>query len=248
MVAKVGGGAGLSTPVGGKGAGDPGLDEAWWWLGLPLGLAIFLIAVHAVSPDWYRAYVLPEGYGFLELGHFLMPLIGLVVAARIIAQPAVRARPLVFATATIGALACFYIAGEEMSWGQHFFQRRTPEFWSQVNRQQETNLHNTLDIFDKTPRMLVEVGVFAGGLLVPLAAMFLTWVRDNRLAIFLPADAMVPTALGALLFKVMATLEKEAGITPLVTRPSEATESYLYLFILFYLIVFARRVRALAPP
>ena len=43
--------------------------------------------------------------------------------------------PLVFAVAVIGALSCLYIAGEEMSWGQHFFHWNTPEYWAMVNRQ-----------------------------------------------------------------------------------------------------------------
>ncbi len=48
-----------------------------------------------------------------------------------------------FAVTLIGALGSLYIAGEEMSWGQHFFHWNTPEYWAEVNRQQETNLHNT---------------------------------------------------------------------------------------------------------
>jgi hypothetical protein len=62
-------------------------------------------------------YVIPEGYGILEFSHFLMPLAGLFIAASLLLLPFVRARPLVFTVALIGALSCLYIAGEEMSWG-----------------------------------------------------------------------------------------------------------------------------------
>ncbi len=40
------------------------------------------------------------------------------------------------------ALACLYVAGEEISWGQRLFDIPTPEFFSAHNLQQETNLHN----------------------------------------------------------------------------------------------------------
>jgi hypothetical protein len=104
-------------------------------------------------------------------------------------------RPLVLAVAFIGALACFYIAAEEMSWGQHFFQKDTPEYWAAVNRQQETNLHNTYAIFEKTPRSILEAGILIGGLGLPLAAIFFPWLRACRGSLFLPAVALVPTAI-----------------------------------------------------
>lgn len=40
------------------------------------------------------------------------------------------------------ALACFYVAGEEISWGQRLFDIQTPDFFDQHNLQGETNLHN----------------------------------------------------------------------------------------------------------
>lgn len=40
------------------------------------------------------------------------------------------------------ALACFYVVGEEISWGQRIFNLATPEFFEKHNLQNETNLHN----------------------------------------------------------------------------------------------------------
>ncbi|RJX27806.1 MAG: tetratricopeptide repeat protein [Desulfurivibrio sp.] len=40
------------------------------------------------------------------------------------------------------ALACFYVTGEEISWGQRLFNLATPDFFREHNLQQETNLHN----------------------------------------------------------------------------------------------------------
>ena len=221
---------------------DPGWSEAWWWLGLPLLVAVFSIAASQFAPGWYRDYALAEGYGILEVSHFVIPLLGLLIAIRLLLLPFVRARPMVFAVTAIGAATCLYVAGEEMSWGQHIFHWSTPEYWAMVNRQEETNLHNTYVIFEKTPRSILELGIVIGGLLVPLAAPFAPWLRACRISLFLPADALVPTALGAMAFKLIDRLQQGGYIPTLAIRPSETIETYLYFFILAYLIVFARRI------
>jgi len=40
------------------------------------------------------------------------------------------------------AFAVLIFAGEEISWGQRFFNFKIPDFWKQANRQGEANLHN----------------------------------------------------------------------------------------------------------
>lgn len=42
------------------------------------------------------------------------------------------------------ALAAFYAAGEEISWGQRLLGFASPEFFDEYNTQEETNLHNFL--------------------------------------------------------------------------------------------------------
>ena len=55
----------------------------------------------------------------------------------------------------IKILALIYFLGEEISWGQHFFNWVSPEFFENKNNQQETNLHNISNLFDQLPRTLV---------------------------------------------------------------------------------------------
>jgi hypothetical protein len=212
---------------------------------MPILMAALVIGVYQSAPDWYQRNLIPEGYGILEVSHFVIPLFGLLIAGGLLFLPFVRARPLVFTVALIGALSCLYIAGEEMSWGQHIFHWNTPEYWAMVNRQEETNLHNTYAIFEKTPRSILEAAIFIGGLLVPLAALFWPWLRACRVSIFLPPAALVPTALGAMIFKLIDRLQQGGVMPTLLFRPSETIETYLYFFILAYLIVFARRIKEL---
>jgi hypothetical protein len=224
---------------------DPGWNEAWWWIGIPILITFFVVAAYQFDAEFYDSWVIPEGYGILEMSHFLMPMAGFIIALRLLALPFVRARPLTFAVTLLGAFSCLYIAGEEMSWGQHFFHWNTPEYWAEVNRQEETNLHNTYAVFEKTPRAILQAGIFVGGLLVPLAAWFDARVRANRLSLFLPADALVPAAIGVLAWKLADILAAQRVIPEIIGRPSETVETYLYFFILAYLIVFARRIHAL---
>ena len=85
---------------------DPGWTEAWWWLGIPLLVAAFAVGTYQLAPHFYLRYVLPEGYGLLEVSHFFIPLFGLFIAASLLLLPFVRARPFVFAVALIAALSC----------------------------------------------------------------------------------------------------------------------------------------------
>ena len=105
-------------------------------------------------------WIIPEGYGVLEFSQFVIMLVALARRRRgCCSIRSCRRRPFVLTVTIIGALSCLYIAGEEMSWGQHFFHWNTPEYWAEVNRQEETNLHNTYAVFEKWPRAILEVGV-----------------------------------------------------------------------------------------
>jgi hypothetical protein len=70
--------------------------------------------------------------------------------------------------------------------------------------------------------------------------------RQSRLALFLPAAALLPTALFASLFKLAGRLgDYDLMSFGVAARVSEAVEFYLYFFIMTYLIVFERRITAL---
>lgn len=130
----------------------PSWSEAWWWLGVPLATTAAILATYAVAPDFYRERILPEGYGVLELLHFFLPLAGFFLCLGLFSSPLVKSWPLLRIAVRAFTLSCFYIAGEEHSWGQWFFYWETPEFWGEFNRQNETNLHNTSSLFNHLPQ------------------------------------------------------------------------------------------------
>lgn len=52
-------------------------------------------------------------------------------------------------------LGIIYYFLEEISWGQHFFNWKSPLFFINLNEQKETNLHNISNLFNQLPRNLI---------------------------------------------------------------------------------------------
>ena len=72
------------------------------------------------------------------------------------------------------ALLFFFGAGEEISWGQRIFGFKTPDALSQVNKQDELNLHNLTVMEDSkffTADRLFDVFWFLFGVLTPAIAL-----------------------------------------------------------------------------
>lgn len=89
-------------------------------------------------------------------------MLALLAARRLARERAAAALLCVF------ALGCVFLAGEELSWGQHVFGWATPEAFAS-NVQGETNLHNLSGVNKSVPKWIVVLGIAAGGVGVPLA-------------------------------------------------------------------------------
>ncbi len=224
---------------------SPGRDEAWWWLVIPFACSAGLFVINAISADFYDKYIQPEGYGFLEFTQFAVLVVGFFISLALFRFRIVRTNKLLTAAAIIFALTCLYIAGEEMSWGQHFFNWSTPEYWAEINRQDETNLHNVSPWFNQRPRLVLEIGIFVGAVLLPLWQLAKGPFTHPLLALFIPPVAALPVGITYLLFKAVDHVTKRGHYLWLLGRPNEAVESVMYLFILYYLIIFYRRIRLL---
>lgn len=223
---------------------DPDWSEAWWWLGIPIATATALVATCAISPSFYRERFLPEGYGVLELSHFLLPLAGLFICISLFSTTLVKSWRLLRACVAFFTFTCFYIAGEEHRWGQWFFHWETPEVWGKINRQNETNLHNVSVLFNQLPQSILKIAIVIGGIVLPLSSHARRWVAAIPIIVVLtPPVAIVPVALVAMGFNGIVTLHKHGLIGDFLARPSEAAETFYYMFILFYLIMLRRRLQ-----
>ena len=227
-----------------SGYGNADSLSAWWWLWLPLAGAIGILAVEYLFPANARGWIVSER-GLVEFLHIVIPLASTILALRLLLRPQHRRYRWLWIWLVLASLGSFYVAGEEASWGQHYLRWATPESWQAVNDQGETNLHNTSSWFDQKPRMLLELGIVIGGIVIPLAALKWPAIRRVRFGIILPPMLCLPSTVLAELTRLSErVLDVVQPGTQLFTRASEVQETYFYVFILLYLIVLGRRLRA----
>ena len=213
----------------------------WLWLWFPPLLLLVIIPIRIVSPEFYSANIDGE-LGLIELATPLISIIGFVIglgAVKLAWNKTDRPERIWYLLVTLG---CFYFAGEELSWGQHFFGWGTPEYLEQINDQEETNIHNISSWFDQKPRMLLELWVLIGGVVMVL------YTKGNALGKhywFWPTVECFPTALLAILIRLPERIKSLFDIEqlPLELRFSEPQEYYFALFLLLYLAVAKQRLR-----
>ena len=218
----------------------------WLWLWFPPLLLLLIVPIKIFDPGFYAAYIDGE-LGLIELATPLLSIIGAIVGFRLIglsaALPTRRLRIWVMLT----MLGCIYFAGEELSWGQHFFGWGTPAYLEAVNDQEETNLHNISSWFDQKPRMLLELWVLVGGVFLPLTRLMRnqSYAPTDERYWFWPTVELLPTALLAILVRLPERIKSLFDIEqlPLELRFSEPQEYYFALFLLLYLASIYRRLQ-----
>ena len=105
------------------------------------GLLFFGIVLSRTDRYWFDFTYTAED-GFIEW-MTLLPLVGMILVTgwRFIKLYTVR-RPLFLLSLVLFMGLCFFLAGEELSWGQRFFKLESSDFFKTNNSQKETNLHN----------------------------------------------------------------------------------------------------------
>lgn len=217
----------------------------WLWLGLPLLFLFFIAAVIVFFPDRVEATIESEN-GAVELGTSLVLLPGIIAGiSGFLGRGRLPSEWLGYWLLLV-TLGCIYIAGEEISWGQHLLHWDTPEYFQAINDQQETNIHNVSSWFDQKPRLLLELWVLIGGVIMPPWRLFRRIkypVRDWRYW-FWPEIVCFPAALIAILVRIPERFEKLTGVwlLSLHVRLSEVQEFYFAFFLTFYLMLWCSRL------
>lgn len=218
----------------------------WIWLWFPPLLAVIVFATRLADPAFYDRYIEGE-HALVELATPVVALCGFVVGLTMLGMLREIPSRAMRAWVVLITLACLYLGGEELSWGQQLFQWETPAVIEQLNDQRETNLHNMSSWFDQKPRLLLELWVLIGGVIVPLRRR---WSRRTSNKVFWkwfwPAWECFPTALLAILIKLPERYRDVAGAgsLPFEIRWSEPQEYYFALFLLIYLLAVRARLRA----
>lgn len=207
--------------------------HATWWFFLPVALWVTLVAINPHLSE-HAANIVYSENGLLEFGQFIVAIgsIGLGLACMKYAKPS---RPLL-AWLSMAVLGNFYIAGEEISWGQQLFFWETPEAMMRLNDQQETNLHNMSNWFDQKPKTLVMIGIIVGGGILPLLRRYRPKLVPDKFSLVYPSDCLFWIAALMLVTHLGDKLKKLHG-TVILHRASELTEFYMYYFMLLYLLM-----------
>lgn len=212
-----------------------------WWLYIPLIALAVQIALEIMVPVPVLARMHTEG-GPHEILQFLIISAACFVAVRALFDPAVMSGKWIKAWFALAALCSFYVAGEEMSWGQHILHWSTPEYWAAVNDQNETNFHNASAWLDQKPRIILEIGIIAGGLLIPALQKFRSSWLPARFAAIYPHPILGVTAGVFLALKIADTIA-DAMHVRLFERVSEVQELYLFYFVLLYLVALRQTLK-----
>ena len=209
------------------------------WLWIPVVFLITQIVAERVLPSDIVSNLLSEG-GPHEFLQFLIILGAFFVAIFTLFKVGFKAQKFLFFWVTLAALCCFYVAVEEISWGQHVFDWATPEFWAQVNDQNETNFHNTSSWLDQKPRILLELGVIVGGLIFPLIMKYRAGLLPKGFSVIYPSGVLAVTAG---IFLILKLVDKaDVFDVVLFFRVSEIQELYLFYFVFLYMTILRKRI------
>lgn len=222
------------------------------WLWFPPLLAAVVLGVKYFAPSLYDSVIEGE-LGLTELATPVVALLGVWFGVQTVLASRGRVPPLYTLWLIGTTLGCFYFAGEELSWGQQLFKWDTPAEIAALNDQQETNLHNMSSWFDQKPRLLLELWVLFGGIVVPLRRLMgkpSPYAQGSFFDWFWPGLDCLPTALLAIAIKLPERYKKIMGIEslPFEIRWSEPQEYYFALFLLIYLLAARARLRQLPQP
>lgn len=206
-----------------------------FYIWIPLVSYLVIVVVAATNPSLYRAVATGED-GLVELLHIVLGLVGFLLALRLLSWFWKQSNKLGIAFAIFSALVCLYIALEEASYGQHLFGWEADGVFLEVNKQQETNLHNISSWFNEKPRVVLELAIILGGLLLPIFPnLFMRFVPAGLHA-YAPTVLFLPTSI----LVVVSRLPERLGLDSLEThigsiRHSEVQELYMFLFIGLYI-------------
>ena len=210
------------------------------WLWVPVIWLFMQALMEILLPAQTVLAIHAEGF-IHELLQFGMLCAVFIIAVLLIKRLAGTGRRLESFWAGLMALGAFYVAIEEVSWGQSFFQWTTPAYWQEINNQSETNFHNTSRWLNQIPRYILMVGIAVGGFIIPLIQFLNSSLLPKIFTNLYTDYRFTVTATCLLIVALGHKLSKSFFDTKLFERASEVEEIFMYFFILLYALMLKDR-------
>ena len=218
------------------------------WLWMAPSFVVFELGFHAVWPDIYKPWCGGE-LGLIEGLTNIFAIVGLVTAVRLFFRRQAVASRYFGPCMLVLAAGCLVFAGEEMSWGQHWFGFAVPEAIAQRNDQQEFNLHNDPllePLFDFWARNFLSWCALIGGVILPIvrhrAGRGTPDLQSPRVwGWIVPTLICLPTAITVCLVTLPPRIFLLSDIPPpypyfFQIAWSETKEFHLALLVMIYLL------------
>ena len=95
--------------------------------------------------------------GLIETLQIFFLFISIIYFIRILSFKRIKKKNFFYFFLIIYFICLLYYFFEEISYGQHFFGWKSPDFFIEYNNQKETNLHNISNLLDQVPRGLLSI-------------------------------------------------------------------------------------------
>ena len=158
-------------------------------LAMPFMMVLSGLVAAAAGRDVYVWFTGEDGFAeYLQVALYGASFLMSLLAARRLRTGGEKS---IAALYLLLALGFFFLVGEELSWGQRIFGWTTPETLRQLNRQQESNLHNLYGV--EGALKWVQLVVAGCGAFLPLLLLqgkVLVRYRD-KLALLLPPPSLM---------------------------------------------------------
>ena len=215
---------------------------------VPIVIILGMVAIVPV-PDLF-VWITAEN-SVMEWLQFLLVLVSSLIFARLtIRQFKSRQAGIGFLCLLI-ALGTFFVAGEEIAWGQDIFGWSTPQALEAVNVQQETTLHNISNAHPIFVYGVMLAGLY--GTLMPLLRAL--WPDRMKLSLLgfllIPPLCLVPAFFMPFAYRFSRLVLGVDALFPHlifpITKFSEVTELCLYYGLTVFAWLNLRQLQTTAP-
>ena len=210
---------------------------------LPLGIAL-VTAATVLHPPLF-IWLLDEDslVEWLQFFSLLAAGIFLPLVAFALFKTGHKAMAILYGVVAAGV---WFLAGEEISWGQRIFGWQTPEAMEAINRQGETTLHNISGVQELVPAAMLLASLY--GACAPLiwSAVRARWRNGGSAQLLVPPLCLVPAfglAAAYRLFRLLVWPSPDYGIS----EYGEVLELSLYLGLALFTWFNLRRLLLTRP-